>query len=196
MTRPELRVVTVVTEPLENNVYLVACARTGDAVIVDAAGEAERILDAAAGLRVRSVLTTHGHPDHIGAARQVSEHLGVPFRIHPADVALTGLEPDLALSDGEEIPVGEGMLRVVHTPGHTPGSVCFSAPPLLFSGDTLFPGGPGKTGDPERFAEIMRSLEDRLFTLPDDTVVFPGHGPRTTIGTERPALPEWWRRGW
>jgi glyoxylase-like metal-dependent hydrolase (beta-lactamase superfamily II) len=185
-----------VVGPLDNNVYVVACARSGRAVIIDAAAEAERVLEAAAGLRVVAVLTTHGHHDHIGAAREVCAALEIPFRIHPADAAAAGIEPDEPLHDGEELVVGAVTLSTVHTPGHTPGATCFTLPGYLFSGDTLFPGGPGATAGPAEFATIMESLHTRLFTLPDETVILPGHGLDSTIGAERPSVPEWEQRGW
>jgi len=108
-------------------------------------------------------------------------------------IDIASLQP---IVDGERIEVGEATLTTIHTPGHTPGSVCFATGSTLFSGDTLFPGGPGATADPERFREIMTSLETRLFTLPDDTRILPGHGRSTTIGEERPSVPEWWDRGY
>jgi len=126
----------------------------------------------------------------------VCDALGVPFRIHPADAATAGIDSDDPLSDGEEITVGTVTLATVLTPGHTPGSVCFTTGTCLFSGDTLFPGGPGATGGPVEFVAIMASLRDRIFCLPDPTLVLPGHGLDTTIGTERPALPDWERRGY
>jgi glyoxylase-like metal-dependent hydrolase (beta-lactamase superfamily II) len=187
---------TLVAGPLENNVYVVSCLRTGRAVIVDAADEADRIVDAAAGLQVAAILTTHGHADHVGAAAVVSDAVGAPVRIHPADAAMAGLSRFEPIEPEEVIDVGELQMRAIHTPGHTPGSTCFLLGDLLFSGDTLFPGGPGATTDPDRFAEIMTSLERRLFVLPDDTRVLPGHGLDTTIGAERPSLPEWRRRGY
>lgn len=190
----EVRVVVV--GPLENNVYVVVCRRTGEAAIIDAADEADRVLAAAADVRVGYILTTHGHADHVGAAAEVAAALDVPIRIHPADAAMARLTQFDPIEPSETVVVGDLRLEAVHTPGHTPGSTCFLLDDLLFSGDTLFPGGPGATGDPERFREIMTSLEARLFVLPDHTRVLPGHGPDTTIGTERPSLPEWWRRGY
>jgi glyoxylase-like metal-dependent hydrolase (beta-lactamase superfamily II) len=197
VTDGPLRVRKQCVGPLENNVYVVASAVTRRAVIVDAAAEADRILPAAAGFDVIAVLTTHGHHDHVGAAAEVCSALGVPFRIHPADAAMAGREPDVPLLDGDRIDLGDVVLEARHTPGHTPGSTCLLTGCFLFSGDTLFPGGPGATAGPGAdFATVMESLRSRLFSLPDDTVVLPGHGLDTTIGAERPFLDEWDRRGY
>jgi glyoxylase-like metal-dependent hydrolase (beta-lactamase superfamily II) len=180
----------------ENNAYVVACRSTGSAVIIDAAAEGDRVVAAVDDLAPLAVLTTHGHFDHVGAAREVADRLGVPFCLNDADAATFGLTPDGPLSSGP-IAVGELTLTAVETPGHSQGSVCFTIGDLLFSGDTLFPGGPGATAGPGAdFAQIMASLEDHIFTLADDTLVLPGHGLDTTIGTERPHLPEWRARGW
>ncbi|MDP8957878.1 MAG: MBL fold metallo-hydrolase [Actinomycetota bacterium] len=182
--------------PLENNVYVVACAQTNRAVIIDAADEAERIQAETAGLHPQAILTTHGHWDHVQAAALVSRRLGIPFGIHRADRSMVEATPELELDHRQEIAVGRLSLRVLHTPGHTPGSVCFSLPGSLFTGDTLFPGGPGATSGPGQFATIIESLENLLFPLPDATTVFPGHGLDTTLGTERPRLHEWVARGY
>jgi glyoxylase-like metal-dependent hydrolase (beta-lactamase superfamily II) len=186
-----------VVGPMDNNVYVVRCTETGDAVLLDAANEHERLLELCQGLGVRRVLETHGHWDHIQAVPALRE-AGYDVAVTGADAAmLPGY--DSTIDDEDVIEVGRLRLHAHHTPGHTPGSVCFTVEgtPLLFSGDTLFPGGPGNTtfegGD---FPTIMRSLEQRLFTLPDDTVVLPGHGDSTTIGTERPHLDTWAERGW
>ena len=185
----------------DNNAFVVACAHTGKGLIIDAAAEPDRVLELTDGVEVEALLTTHGHYDHLRAVAPVVEALGVPFLLHPADYELaartTHVTPT-ALSDREVIQLGETSLLTMHTPGHTPGSVCFLSPGVLFSGDTLFPGGPGATqyegGD---FDTIIESIEKRLFTLADSTDVYPGHGPKaTTIGNERPALPEWIARGW
>ncbi len=191
-----LRIRKVCAGGFENNVYVVACARTGRSVVVDAAAEAERIGQAADGTEPTAILTTHGHPDHVGAAAEVARRLGVPFRIHHADAAMAGLPPDLAIEDEDQIEVGEITLTALHTPGHTPGSMCFVTEGHAFTGDTLFPGGPGRTTDAASFSRIVDSLRARLFTLPDDTLVHPGHGLDTTIGTERSQLPAWVARGW
>lgn len=192
-----INIVTLAVGPYDNRVYIVSCPETNKAVIVDAADEANRIIDAARGLEVQAILTTHGHSDHIQAVDQVRERFGVPFRMHLDDVQIAGRSVDEPLNDGDEIAVGTINIHVVHTPGHTPGSVCFVVEPSLFSGDTLFPGGPGATRWPySSFGQIMDSIEQRLMVLPDPTIVYPGHGDTTTIGVERPAVGEWRQRGW
>lgn len=185
----------------DNNAFVVACAQTGSAVVIDAAAEPDRVLELTDGVEVEALLTTHGHYDHLRAVAPVVDALGVPFLLHPADYELAARTTPVTptpLADGEVIPLGETSLLTMHTPGHTPGSVCFLSPGVLFSGDTLFPGGPGATqyegGD---FDTIIKSIKERLFALEDATEVYPGHGPTaTTIGKERPDLPEWIARGW
>lgn len=191
-----VRVRALAVGPLDNNVYVAGCPGTGLAVVIDPADEAGRILEAAAGLSVQAILVTHGHPDHSGAASALARALGIPVYLHPADAPGAGLLTTQPLGDGDEIRFGGAALRVIHTPGHTPGSVCLFGGGCLFSGDTLFPGGPGAAEGPGAFATIMASLRRRLFTLSDDTRVLPGHGPETTIGAERPYVDEWDRRGW
>ena len=180
----------------ENNAYVLACRSTGAAVVIDAAAEADRVVAATEDVEPLALLTTHGHFDHVGAAREVADRLDIPFYLNAADAQTFGLTPDAWLNSGP-IAVGELTLTAIETPGHSPGSVCFTIGGLLFSGDTLFPGGPGATSGPGAdFTQIMASLEDRLFTLADNTLVLPGHGLDTTIGTERPHLLEWRARGW
>lgn len=187
----------VVVGPVDNNVYVVRCTGTGDAVLLDAANEHDRLLELCQALGVRRVLETHGHWDHIQAVPALRD-AGYDVAVTAADAAMLP-SYDSTIDDEDVIEVGRLRLHAHHTPGHTPGSVCFTVEdtPLLFSGDTLFPGGPGNTtfegGD---FPTIMRSLAERLFTLPDDTLVLPGHGDSTTLGTERPHLDEWAERGW
>ena len=194
---PEIRKLAL--GPMNNNVYIVVCKRTGESVVVDASHDAAQIAEAAAGTTVRGILLTHGDRDHVDALQELRARLGVPVSVHPADVHRLPAPPDAELADGQLIPIGDGALRVIHTPGHTPGSVCFysEADATLIAGDTLFPGGPGATGgDPERFATIIASIREKLFALPDGTAVRPGHGADTTIGAEQPHLQEWIDRGW
>jgi glyoxylase-like metal-dependent hydrolase (beta-lactamase superfamily II) len=194
----QVDITRVVVGPLDNNVYVVRCRRTGEAVLVDAADEPGKVLDLCRALGVTLVLTTHGHHDHIQAVPAVRE-AGYPVGIAADDAPMLPAH-DFVIGDDEVIEVGDLRLRTVHTPGHTPGSTCFviEGSPVLLSGDTLFPGGPGATRFPGGdFPTIIRSLEERLFgALPDETVVMPGHGDGTTIGAERPHLPEWAARGW
>ena len=187
----------IVVGPFENNVFVLRDKATGDAVLLDAANEHERLLELCRTLGVTRVLETHGHWDHIQAVPEVRE-AGFKVGVTAGDAGMLPSYDDL-LEDEDVIEVGRLRLHTLLTPGHTPGSMCFrvEGSPLLFSGDTLFPGGPGNTEkDPTRFATIIRSIEDRLFTLPPDTIVLPGHGLDTTIGAERPHLQEWVDRGW
>jgi len=187
----------VVVGPVDNNVFVLRCKRTGDAVLLDAANEHERLLELCERLGVRTVLETHGHWDHIQAVPAVRD-AGYEVGVTAADAGM--LEAyDYLLEDESVIEVGDLRLHTILTPGHTPGSICFrlESAPVLFSGDTLFPGGPGNTsfegGD---FEQIIGSIDRRLFTLAADTLVLPGHGDDTTIGAERPHLDEWIERGW
>ena len=188
----------LVVGPVDNNVYVVRCRRTGHAALIDAANEHERLLEVVERLGVVSVLETHGHWDHIGAVTPVRE-AGIDVWVREEDAhLLPGY--DRLLDDDVDIAVGDLRLRTIHTPGHTPGSICFSLvdTPVLFTGDTLFPGGPGATsfegGD---FPTIITSIDERLFRpFGDDTIIWPGHGAASTLGQERPHLEEWVARGW
>ncbi len=188
----------VVVGPVANNVYVLRCRETGDAVLIDAANEHERLLDLCRVLGVREVLETHGHWDHIQAVPELRD-AGYAVRVTEADAEMLP-SYDLLLEHDSVVEVGRLRLHTILTPGHTPGSMCFrlDAAPVLFSGDTLFPGGAGATKFPGGdFPTIIESIEDRLFRpLSSDTIVLPGHGDRTTIGTESPHLQEWIDRGW
>ena len=203
MVEPHFRdaraeVTKVVVGPMDNNVFVVRCRETGEAVLIDAANEAERLLALCRDLGVARVLTTHGHWDHVQAVPAVRE-VGIPVGVAAADAAMLPAF-DFTIDDGQAIEVGRLVLRAVATPGHTPGSTCFAleGAPVLFSGDTLFPGGPGATKYPGGdFPTIIASIDERLFgAFADDTVVMPGHGADTTVGAERPHLQEWVDRGW
>jgi len=188
----------VVVGPMDNNVYVVRCAQTGDAVLVDAANEHEQLLEMCRNLGVRQVLETHGHWDHIQAVPAVRE-AGYAVGVTAEDSSMLP-SYDMVIEDDSVIEVGDMKVLTIATPGHTPGSICFAVQgtPLLLSGDTLFPGGPGATGFPGGdFPTIIESIEERLFKrFPADTIVLPGHGGSTTIGAESPHLQEWIDRGW
>jgi glyoxylase-like metal-dependent hydrolase (beta-lactamase superfamily II) len=189
----------VVVGKFENNVFVVRCTETGDAVLIDAANEHGKLLELAQRLGVRSILETHGHHDHIGAVVAMRE-AGYKVAVTELDAPrLKDVGYDVFLDDEQVIQVGRLRMHAILNPGHTEGSMSFRLDgyPILFSGDTLFPGGPGGTKFPGGdFATIISSLDTRLFTLPNDTIVMPGHGADTTIGTERPHLPQWVARGW
>ena len=189
----------VVVGPFDNNVFVVRCRRSGDAVLIDAANEHEQLLQLCRRLGVRRVLETHGHWDHIQAVPAMRE-AGYEVAVTAADAPrLKDVGYDVFIDDAEVIEVGDLRLSAIHNPGHTEGSISFHVvdTPLLFTGDTLFPGGPGNTqlegGD---FATIITSIDNRLFTFPAETIVLPGHGLDTTIGAERPQLASWVERGW
>ena len=194
----DLEIHRFVVGPLDNNVFILRCRQTGQALLVDAANEHDLLLEMATALGVRQVVETHGHWDHIQAVPQLRD-AGFDVAVAPADADMLP-SYDQLLEDEGTLEVGRLRLRVLATPGHTPGSACFlvEGKPILFSGDTLFPGGPGATNTPTGdFPTIIESLERRLFSrLAPDTVVLPGHGSDTTIGTEAPHLQEWVDRGW
>ncbi len=185
----------IVAGPLDTNILIVEDASSGSAIVVDAADDADAIEEAVSGLDVRAIVTTHGHWDHHQAAPELAERLGVPILMHSADRAITDLEAH-PLEPGL-FTLGDAGITVVHTPGHTPGSVCLLLDAVAITGDTLFPGGPGATRFPHSdFDRIIDSIRSALFTLPDDTLVIPGHGATTTVGTERPHLQDWIDRRW
>ena len=187
----------VVVGPWDNNVFVLRCKETGDAVLLDAANEHEKLLDLCKGLGVRQVIETHGHWDHIQAVPEIRD-AGYRVAVTAEDAGMLPSYDDI-LEDESVIEVGRLRLHTILTPGHTPGSMCFKLEdaPVLFSGDTLFPGGAGNTeGDESRFKQIIEQIDRKLFVLPADTIVLPGHGDDTTVGTERPHLDEWVERGW
>ncbi len=189
----------VVVGPFDNNVFVVRCRQTGDAVLIDAANEHEQLLTLCKRLGVKRVLETHGHWDHIQAIPALRE-AGYEVAVTAADAPrLKDVGYDVFIDDAEIIEVGDLRLHAIHNPGHTEGSISFSVAntPLLFTGDTLFPGGPGNTKlDGGDFQTIISSIDNKLFTFPAETIVLPGHGLDTTIGAERPQLAQWVTRGW
>ena len=189
----------IVVGPFDNNVFIVRCRETGDAVLIDAANEHEKLLELCRAFGVRRVLETHGHHDHIQAIPTLRE-AGYHVAVTELDAPMLGdIGYDAFLDHDQVIEIGRLRLKSIHNPGHTPGSISFhvEGTPLLFTGDTLFPGGPGATKFPGGdFDTIIDSIDNLLFVFPSDTIVLPGHGLDTTIGNERPHLQEWVDRGW
>ncbi|WP_374984543.1 MBL fold metallo-hydrolase [Streptomyces fradiae] len=189
------------TWDVDNNVWIVG--DDTEAIVVDAAHDADAIVAALGGRALRAVVCTHAHDDHVNAAPALAAATGAPVLLHPDDLPLWKLThpdrlPDGQLTDGQTLSVAGTELTVLHTPGHAPGAVSLYAPALgtVFTGDTLFAGGPGATGRSfSHFPTIIDSIRDRLLTLPPETVVRTGHGESTTIGAEAPALDEWVTRG-
>jgi glyoxylase-like metal-dependent hydrolase (beta-lactamase superfamily II) len=192
--------------PMDNNAYLLQCTQTGDLVLIDAANEAGRLLELIGGRPLSKIVTTHRHWDHWQALAEVQAATKAEVIAHPDDAEELPVDVGTLVRHGDKVAVGDCEISVIHLRGHTPGSiaVCYDAggaladTPHLFTGDSLFPGGPGNTqNDPARFGQLMDDLEERVFeTLPDGTWVYPGHGKDTTLGTERPHVPEWRDRGW
>jgi glyoxylase-like metal-dependent hydrolase (beta-lactamase superfamily II) len=186
---------------VDNNVWLLG--DDAQVLVIDAAHDAQAIADAVGEREVLAIACTHAHDDHVNAAPALSALVDAPVLLHPADDVLWRLahdtdRPSDTLSDGDVLRVGGTEVRVLHTPGHAPGAVCFHVPDLgvVFTGDTLFQGGPGATGRSHSdFPTIIDSIRDRLLTLPPETVVHTGHGDDTTIGTEASHLEEWIARG-
>ena len=171
--------------PFGTNAYIVVCQATLDSAVVDVPGEADEIVKQLANTNPRYILITHNHFDHIMALDELKTKLKVPVAVHPLDAGGLPSRPDMELNDGDTIEVGKLKIKVLHVPGHTPGGLCFLTGKYLVSGDTIFPGGPGKTGKPDDFKQIVKSIETRLFVLPDDTEVYPGHGNATVLGKEK-----------
>lgn len=197
----ELTITKLSVGPMDNNAYLLRCHRTGEQLLVDAANEAGRLRELVGDAGLATVVTTHQHHDHWVALAEVVESTGAESVAHAADA---GALPVVTrtVAEGETVRVGECDLDVIHLVGHTPGSIALlyrdpAGHPHLFTGDSLFPGGPGKTTNPTNFGSLMDDLEAKVFgQLPDDTWFYPGHGNDSTLGTERPAIPEWRARGW
>ena len=174
--------------PYETNSYILTCPRTGDSVLVDAPAEASEILEALKDTHPRYILMTHNHMDHLGALTEIKSKLRIPIGAHRLDAKGLPLRPEILLEDGEKVSYGNTSLKVLHTPGHTPGSLAFLIGRYLIAGDTIFPGGPGKTWSPADLKLIIESISSKIFVLPDDTAIFPGHGDSTLLGKEKEAF--------
>ena len=201
-----LKVTKLAVGGMDNNAYLLEDAQTGELLLIDAANEAPRLIELLGGRPLRRIVTTHRHWDHWQALAEVQAATGAEVIAHPDDAAELPVPVTALVQNGDSVPVGSAAISVIHLRGHTPGSIalCYDAggelagTPHLFTGDSLFPGGPGNTEqDPKRFGQLMDDLEERVFAvLPDGTWIYPGHGKDTTLGTERPHVQEWRARGW
>ncbi|SCE83449.1 Glyoxylase, beta-lactamase superfamily II [Micromonospora haikouensis] len=197
-----LTITKVSVGPMDNNAYLLRCHDTGEQLLIDAANEAPRLLELVGDAGLATVVTTHQHMDHWVALEEAVAKTGARALVHADDAA--GLPiPAQPLTDGDTVAVGDRELEVIHLRGHTPGSIALlyrdpAGVPHLFTGDSLFPGGVGNTDrDPQRFGQLVDDVEHRLFDrLPDETWFYPGHGRDSTLGAERPSLPQWRARGW
>ena len=198
----DLIITKVSVRPMNNNCYLLRCRATGEQVLIDAANEPERLLQIIGDAGLSTVVTTHQHHDHWFGLADVVEATHARSIAHPADAEALPVV-DETVQDGDTIAVGTCRLEVIHLVGHTPGSIALlyrdpAGTPHLFTGDSLFPGGVGNTNkDVEKFTSLIDDVEHKLFDrLPDETWFYPGHGKDSTLGAERPALPEWRARGW
>jgi glyoxylase-like metal-dependent hydrolase (beta-lactamase superfamily II) len=203
---PGLSITKVAVGPMDNNAYFLRCTQTGELALIDAANEADTLLALIGGTPLATIITTHQHWDHHAALAAVQQATGAATAAHPEDAAGLPIPVARPVEQGDTIAVGNARLSVIHLRGHTPGSIALlydgngelAAEPHLFTGDSLFPGGPGNTEhDAARFTQLINDLDERVFAeLPDGTWVYPGHGKDTTLGTERPHVPEWRARGW
>jgi glyoxylase-like metal-dependent hydrolase (beta-lactamase superfamily II) len=197
----ELVITKVAVGPMDNNAYLLRCRYTDEQLLIDAANDAATLIRLVNG-SLMGVVTTHRHADHWQALSGLVAATGARTYAGRLDAEGIPVPTDVPLEDGDVIKVGQGSLRAMHLSGHTPGSIALvyddpKGHPHLFTGDCLFPGGPGKTTNPEDFASLMGGIEDKIFDkLPDETWVYPGHGKDTTLGAERASIPEWRARGW
>jgi hydroxyacylglutathione hydrolase len=188
VTDDEIRLEKLQLGPYDTNAYILACQKTGDSVLIDAPAASSKIMEKLQSSSPRYILLTHDHMDHVGALAKLHASLGVPLAVHAADAVNLPSRPDILLADGDTLCFGRLKLEVIHTPGHTPGSLCFRCGRHLLSGDTIFPGGPGHTDSPDDFGQIIKSLAQKIFVLPDDTRIYPGHGEATVLKKEKGAF--------
>ena len=181
----DLKIKRLVLSRWKVNSYIVLCLQTGASAVIDTPPEASEINKNLEGTNPRYILLTHGHIDHIAGLNGVQNRIKAPLAIHQGDQPQLQVSANINLNDTAQLQVGKVKIKVIYTPGHTPGSVCFLVRDHLFAGDTLFPGGPGRTDSPEDFQLILKSISEKLFVLPDETQVYPGHGEFTTIGKEK-----------
>jgi hydroxyacylglutathione hydrolase len=178
----DIRIDRLTLGPYETNVYLVVCNKTKHSLVVDAPAGASTIISGLAGTQPKYILLTHDHYDHTGIIVSLRSRLKTPLAAHNLDSYQLKTPPEIFLKDGDTLTLGSLNIRVLHTPGHTRGSLCFKAGKYLLAGDTIFPGGPGRTETPDEFKQIIASIKEKIFSLPDDTLILPGHGEGTTVG--------------
>jgi glyoxylase-like metal-dependent hydrolase (beta-lactamase superfamily II) len=205
-TLPGVSIIKVSVGPMDNNAYVVTCAETGESLLIDAANDPDLLVNLVEeqAPKLALIVTTHQHFDHWQALEAVATATGAPTAAHELDAEPLPIPPERFLAGGDVLELGELVFDVIHLRGHTPGSIALALRPAgertavqLFTGDCLFPGGPGRTTTPEEFDSLMTGLENDVFgVFGDDTVVYPGHGDDTTLGEERPRLTEWRERGW
>ena len=171
--------------PINNNAYILSCRETGEGVIIDAPAEPDKLIREIGDVKVKAIIITHRHGDHTAGLMEMKGSTNAPVVSSAEDAPELPSPPDFQLKHGDTYQVGKVQLQALHTPGHTPGALCLLIGRHLFSGDTLFPGGPGYTATPETFRQVKQSIVDRLLPLPDDTMVYPGHGDDTSIGDAR-----------
>lgn len=181
--------------PWPMNSYAVICPETRQSLLIDPGAEPETLLELLTDSTPIGIVVTHGHRDHVDVLDEMKARLGVPVSMHPGDTPLAHLDADIWLADGDAVPVGSHALRVIHTPGHTPGMISLMLPdPRVIVGDTIFQGGPGKTWAPYYFKMTLETMQNIVFHWPDETVCYPGHGPSFRLGDERPAFEAFLRR--
>lgn len=181
----EVRVFKTPCGPFDNNAYLIVCPQTKESIIIDAPLGPGELLEEAKGTQVKAILITHNHSDHLAGLKEMIDATGAPVEAHSEDAAALPVSPSLLVKDGDTIRAGTIELKVIHTPGHTPGSVCYLVGKHLFSGDTLFPGGPGRSRSPEALQQTIKSITEKLYPLPDDTFLLPGHGQDGILGISK-----------
>jgi glyoxylase-like metal-dependent hydrolase (beta-lactamase superfamily II) len=183
-----IKIIRLELGPYHTNSYIVIDVASRDSLIVDAPSDADEILKHVQGTKPRFIVLTHNHIDHIQALSELKRDLGVPLAAHPLDSSGLPETVDIDLKDGDHLTVGRLLIKTLHTPGHTAGSICLMAGRHLLAGDTIFPGGPGYTSTPDDLDTILQSIETKILLLPDDTIIYPGHGPTTLLADEKKAI--------
>ena len=181
----EVRVYKTSCGPFDNNSYLLVCPQTNESIIIDAPMGPGEVLEEAEGTQVKAILITHNHQDHLAGLQEMTDATGAPVFCHGEDASTLPVPAGSLVNDGDTVTAGTIEVKVIHTPGHTPGSVCYLVGKHLFSGDTLFPGGPGRSRAPENLQEIIKNITEKLYILPDNTDLLPGHGQESTLGVSK-----------